>query len=276
MLDEIRIDLNCDLGESFGAYTLGNDATLMPLITSANIACGFHAGDPQVMARTVRLALQHNVAIGAHPGFADLVGFGRRTLDATPDEIENDVLYQIGALAAFVRTEGARLAHVKPHGALYNLAATRLPIADAIARAVARFDANLILVGQPNSMLERAAREHHLRFAREGFADRAYNRDGTLRSRREPGAVLGDPARAAAQALQMVRTQTVTTPEGETIAMPVDTLCIHGDSPHAVEIARAVRETLQNNGVRVVALDERRTTNDEGLSSFVLRPSSPR
>jgi UPF0271 protein len=271
----MRIDLNCDLGESFGAYTLGNDAALMPLITSANIACGFHAGDPQVMARTVRLALQHHVAIGAHPGFPDLVGFGRRALDAAPEEIENDVLYQIGALAAFARAEGARLVHVKPHGALYNLAATRFPLADAIARAVARFDANLILVGQPNSMLERAAREHNLRFAREGFADRAYNRDGTLRSRREPDAVIREPARAAEQALQMVRAQTVTTPEGETIAMPVDTLCIHGDSPHAIEIARAVREALQRNGVRVVSLDEGRKANDVDLSSFVLRPSSP-
>jgi UPF0271 protein len=252
----MRIDLNCDLGESFGAYTLGNDATLMPLITSANIACGFHAGDPQVMAHTVRLAVQHGVAIGAHPGFADLVGFGRRALDATPDEIENDVLYQIGALAAFARAEGVSLAHVKPHGALYNLAATRPPIANAIARAVARFDSTLILVGQPNSALERAAREYRLRFAREGFADRAYNRDGTLRSRREPGALIDDPQRAAEQALQMVRAQTVTTPEGETIAMPVDTLCVHGDSPHAVEILRAVRAALQQNGVKVMALKD--------------------
>jgi UPF0271 protein len=241
------------LGESFGTYTLGNDAAIMPLITSANIACGFHASDPQVMAHTVRLAVQYGVAMGAHPGFADLVGFGRRALDATPDEIENDVLYQIGALAAFARAEGTRLAHVKPHGALYNLAATRPPIADAIARAVARFDATLILVGQPGSALERAAREHHLRFAREGFADRAYNRDGTLRSRREPGALIDDARRAAEQALQMARTQTVTTPEGETIAMPVETLCVHGDSPHAVEILRAVRAALQQNGVAVMA-----------------------
>ncbi len=230
----------------------------MPLITSANIACGFHASDPQVMARTVRLAVQHGVAIGAHPGFADLVGFGRRALDATPDEIENDVLYQIGALAAFARAEGTRLAHVKPHGALYNLAATRPPIANAIARAVVRFDAALILVGQPGSALERAARDHHLRFAREGFADRAYNRDGTLRSRREPGARIDDARRAAEQALQMARAQTVITPEGETIAMPVETLCVHGDSPSAVEILRAVRAALQQNGVEVMSLRDER------------------
>lgn len=250
----MRIDLNCDLGESFGAYALGNDAAIMPLITSANIACGFHAGDPQVIARTVRLALRHNVALGAHPGFADLVGFGRRALDATPDEIENDVLYQIGALSAFARAEGTTLAHVKLHGALYNLAATRPPIANTIARALARFDANLILVGQPGSAIENAAREYHIRFAREGFADRAYNRDGTLRSRREPSALIDDPHRAAEQALQMVRAQTVTTLEGETIAMPVDTLCVHGDSPSALETLRAVRELLQKNGTIISAL----------------------
>lgn len=250
----MRIDLNCDLGESFGAYTLGNDAAVMSLITSANIACGFHAGDPQVMARTVRLALEHKVALGAHPGFADRVGFGRRALAATPDEIENDVLYQIGALAAFARAEGASLAHVKPHGALYHLAAARAPLAHAIARALARFDTRLILVGPPDSMLEHAARECHLRFAREGFADRAYNRDGTLRSRREPAALISEPARAAAQALQMARTQTVTTPDGETIAMPIDTLCVHGDSPHAADILRAVRDALQENGIAISRL----------------------
>lgn len=270
----MRIDLNCDLGESFGAYTLGNDTALMPLITSANIACGFHAGDPQVMGRTVRLALAYRVALGAHPSFPDLVGFGRRALDATPEEIENDVLYQIGALEAFARAEGARLAHVKPHGALYNLAAMHLPIAEAIARAVARFDPTLILVGQPNSMLERAAREHSLSFAREGFADRAYNRDGTLRSRRAPDAVIHDAVRAAEQALQMVRTQTVTTPDGETIPMPVDTLCIHGDSPKAVEILRAVREVLQSHGVHIAPLDKRQRTKDDGRSSSVLHPLS--
>lgn len=247
----MKIDLNCDMGESFGAYSLGNDAALMPLITSANIACGFHAGDPRVMARTVCLAIQHGVALGAHPGFHDLVGFGRRNLDVTPDEIESDVLYQIGALSAF-----AKLTHVKAHGALYNLAATNAPIAQAIARAVARFDKNLVLVGLANSTaMADAAREYGLRFAREGFCDRAYNRDGTLRSRREPGALIHDSERAAAQALQMVRDQTVTTPAGETIPLAVDTLCVHGDTPEAVAILRAVRETLESNSVSIVALN---------------------
>ncbi|CAG0947005.1 5-oxoprolinase subunit A [Anaerolineae bacterium] len=247
-----QIDLNCDMGESFGAYSLGNDAALMPLITSANIACGFHAGDPRVMARTVCLAIQHGVVLGAHPGFHDLVGFGRRNLDVTPDEIESDVLYQIGALSAF-----AKLTHVKAHGALYNLAATNAPIAQAIARAVARFDKNLVLVGLANSTaMADAACEYGLRFAREGFCDRAYNRDGTLRSRREPGALIHDPERAAAQALQMVRDQTVTTLAGETIPLAVDTLCVHGDTPKAVEILRAVREMFDRHDVKIAALNK--------------------
>lgn len=251
----MRIDLNCDMGESFGAYALGNDAALMPYITSTNIACGFHAGDPMVMQRTVQLAVQHNVAIGAHPGFPDLVGFGRRALDTTPDEIENDVLYQIGALAAFARANGTSLVHVKAHGALYNLAAVREDVARAIAQAIARFDSNLVMVGLANSKMVDAARAVGLRFAREGFADRAYNRDGTLRSRREPGALITDPARAAAQALQMVRDRCVTTPEGEHIAIEVDTLCLHGDNPMAIENARAVREILQAHGITVAALN---------------------
>jgi len=250
-----QIDLNCDMGESFGAYSLGNDAALLPLVTSANIACGFHAGDPRVMARTVRLVLAHHVALGAHPGFPDLAGFGRRALDATPDEIENDVLYQIGALSAFARAEGATLAHVKPHGALYNVAALNAPVARAVARAVARFDANLVLVGLATSIvMAEAAREFGLRFAREGFCDRAYNRDGTLRSRREPGSLIRDPQRAASQAVQMARDGTVTTPEGATISLGVDTLCVHGDTPEAATILRAVRDTLTLNNVTLVAL----------------------
>ena len=254
----MRIDLNSDIGESFGAYAYGDDAAIMPLITSANIACGFHAGDPQVMARTVHLAVQHGVALGAHHGFPDLVGFGRRAMDASPDELVNDVLYQIGALDAFARAEGAMLAHVKAHGALYNLAATRLPIARAIARAVARFDTHLVMVGLAGSAMADAAREFGLRFASEGFADRAYNRDGTLRSRREPGTLITDPQRAAAQALQMVREQSVTTPEGETIPIVVDTLCVHGDTPGAAAILYAVREALQQNNVTVMAVDVKR------------------
>ncbi len=248
------MDLNADVGESFGAYALGADTALMPLLSSANIACGFHAGDPLVMARTVRLAVQHGVAIGAHPGYRDLVGFGRRELDATPDEIENDVLYQIGALAAFARADGAMLAHVKPHGALYNVATARIEIARAIARAVARFDPQLILVGLANSVLIDAGRELGLRVAREGFPDRAYNRDGMLRSRREPGAVIHDPVRVAEQAARMVCDQCVITPEGDTVSLIVDTLCLHGDNPAAVENARAVRAALEQVDISIKAM----------------------
>jgi len=251
----LQIDLNCDMGESFGAYSMGNDAALIPLVTSANIACGFHGGDPRVMARTVHLALEHHVALGAHPGFPDLAGFGRRALDATPDEIESDVLYQIGALFAFARAQGATLAHVKPHGALYNVAATNAHVARAIARAVARFDASFVLIGLATSTtMADAAREHGLRFAREGFCDRTYNRDGTLRSRREPGSLIHDPQRAASQALQMVRDGTVTTPEGATIPLAVDTLCVHGDTLEAAAILHAVREALAGAGAMISSL----------------------
>lgn len=249
----MRIDLNCDMGESFGAYTLGADETLMPYITSANIACGFHAGDPRVMERTVRLALEHQVAIGAHPGFFDLVGLGRRALDATPAEIESDVLYQLGALDAFARAAGAKLAHVKPHGALYNFAAIKPDSARAMANAVARFDANLVLVGLANSALIDAARQAGLRVAREGFCERTYQSDGRLTSRRDPGSLIDDPALAAKQALQIVLEQTVTAVNLDKIPLVADTLCIHGDSPNALAIVRAVRAALEKNGVTVAA-----------------------
>ncbi|MBI5035297.1 MAG: 5-oxoprolinase subunit PxpA [Chloroflexi bacterium] len=250
----MHIDLNCDMGESFGAWKLGADEAITPYITSANIACGFHAGDSRVMERTVRLALEHGVAIGAHPGFPDLVGFGRRTLDATPDEIESDVLYQIGALDAFVRSSGKHLTHVKAHGALYNLAAAKPEIANAIARAIKRFDSDLVMVGLAGSAMIDAAQAMGLRFAREGFCDRAYQADGKLVSRREKGSLLSDPQLAAKQALQIVLEQSVTTMSGEKISFVADTLCIHGDTPTASAIARAVREALQENGVTVAAL----------------------
>jgi UPF0271 protein len=247
----MNIDLNSDVGESFGAYTIGADAELMPLITSANIACGFHASDPLVMNRTVALAQANGVSVGAHPGYPDLIGFGRRALDATPDEIENFVLYQIGALDAFARSSGVVLRHVKAHGALYNIAAQDIKTARAIARGVARYDTDLILVGLANSALIDGAREVGLRAAREGFCDRAYNADGTLRSRRETGAVHDSPDRAAAQALQLAREHAVTSYGGTTIKLDVDTLCLHGDTPHAVEFARAIRTALTNAGIEI-------------------------
>lgn len=250
----MKIDLNCDMGESFGRYALGSDAAMMPHITSANVACGLHAGDPLVMAATVRLAVRHGVGVGAHPGFPDLQGFGRRKMDLSPEEIEAFVLYQVAALAGFARAEEAELSHVKPHGALYNMAAQNEEMARAIARGVARFSRNLVLVGLSGSRLVEAGRDAGLRVAREAFADRAYNPDGSLRSRRLPGAVLASPEQAAAQAVRLARDGVVIAHSGEEVRVAADTLCIHGDTPTALEIARIVRSQLAAASVSVVPL----------------------
>ncbi len=248
------IDLNCDMGESFGRYTLGHDEAMMPYITSANIACGLHAGDPLVMERTVRLAQGHGVGIGAHPGFPDLQGFGRRVMQLTPEEAEAFLLYQIGALAAFAQAAGAELVHVKPHGALYNLAAKDRPLAQAIARAVARFSRRLILVGLANSLLIEAGLEAGLPVAREAFADRAYEADGSLRSRRLPGALLQDPAQAAEQAVRIARDGLVVAYTGEKVPVQAETICLHGDTPTAAQIARTIRDRLETAGIEVVPM----------------------
>jgi UPF0271 protein len=250
-----KIDLNCDMGESYGRYRIGTDEPLMALITSANIACGYHAGDPLVMDRTVRLAAQYGVGIGAHPGFPDLLGFGRRQMQLEPEEIENYVLYQVGALAAFACSAGARLAHVKPHGALYNLAARDVEQARAIARGVARAGPDLIMVGLADSALVQAAREEGLRVASEGFADRAYNPDGTLRPRRLPGAVIEEPEVAASRAVRIARDGIVTAYTGEEISLHVDTICVHGDNPTAVDIAKTIRQKLEEAGIEVLSLE---------------------
>lgn len=250
----MMVDLNCDMGESFGIYTLGADEALMPLITSANIACGYHAGDPVVMDRTVRLAVRYGVGIGAHPGFPDLMGFGRRTMHLTPEEIENYVLYQTGALAAFARSVGAEVTHVKPHGALYNIATRDLETARAIARGVVRAGRARILVGLAGSALIQAAVEAGLPAAREGFVDRAYQPDGTLSPRHLPGAVIRDPEQAAEQAASIILRGQVRAINGETVPLKVDTLCIHSDTPGAVEIARAVRRRLREAGVEIAPM----------------------
>jgi UPF0271 protein len=244
------IDLNCDLGESFGNYTLGADAEIMPFITSANIACGFHAGDPTVMQTTVRLAKQHGVAVGSHPGWPDLLGFGRREMSVSPQEAEALVLYQIGALAAFTRAEGVELRHVKPHGALYNQAAKDAALAESIARAVKRFSADLILVGLAGSELIKAGAALGLHVANEAFPDRAYNADGTLMSRKLPGAVLENPQDVAANAVRLAKEGIRF---GEKIIIP-ETLCLHGDNVHAAENTRLVRDKLRETGVGVKAL----------------------
>ncbi len=250
------VDLNADMGEGFGAYRKGDDAGLMGTVTSANIACGFHAGDPHVMHRTVELCAEHGVAAGAHPGYADLLGFGRRPVEAAPDEVYDWVLYQVGALDAFLRARGLRLQHVKPHGALYNRAAGDPDLARAVARAVRDYDPDLILLGLAGSELERAARQLGVRVAREAFLDRAYRPDATLVPRSVPGAVLTDPEDVATRAVRMVTRGTVDTIDGGEIEVQAESFCVHGDSPGAVELARAVRSALEAAGVRVAPLSE--------------------
>lgn len=247
----VHIDINCDMGESFGVYSLGADEEMMKYITAANIACGWHAGDPSVMDKTVKLAVQHGVQIGSHPGFPDLMGFGRRTMSATPQEIEEFVLYQTGALYAFAKANGAELRHVKSHGALGNMAFVDLEIARAIARGAARFSKELIFMALANTPLVTAAQELGLKVALEAYPERAYNDDGTLRSRKLPGASIHDPAVAVQRAVQMVREGTVTSYDGNTVNVKVDSLCIHGDNPMAPQIARALVEALKGAGVEI-------------------------
>ena len=252
----MRIDLNCDMGESFGAYRLGADEELMPLITSANVACGFHAGDPLVLDATVRLAGSHAVAVGAHPGYPDLAGFGRRDMALAPAEVEAAVLYQVGAVAAFCRAHGLPLVHVKAHGALYNAAARDPAGARAIARAIARFDPRLIMVGLAGSqVMAEAAAGVGLRFAREAFADRVYNPDGTLQARRVPGSLITEPAAVAQQAAGIAR-GSVVAHDGTSLPIQADTLCLHGDNPAAVANARAVRAALAAAGVELRPLGD--------------------
>jgi len=242
----MRIDINCDMGESFGVYHLGNDAALLAFVTSANIACGFHAGDPQVMEASVRLAIQAGVRVGAHPGYPDLQGFGRRNMELAPAEVEALVLYQVAALAGFARAAGVELQHVKPHGALYNQAAGDPALAEAVARAVWRFSHEVVLVGLAGSALVAAGQAAGLPTWAEGFPEREYNPDGSLRSRKLPGAVVHDPARAAENAWRLATAGIAFTRAGESYNLPLDTLCIHGDSPNALAVAQAVRARLDH------------------------------
>ena len=250
----ISIDLNCDMGESFGAYTIGADAEVMASISSANIACGFHGGDPGVMRRTVRLAREAGVAVGAHPGFPDLVGFGRREMRASPQQIEDMVLYQIGALMAIAQSEGVVLRHVKAHGALYNMAARERALADAIARAVASVDRSLILFGLPGSELIRAGAACGLRVASEGFADRAYEPDGSLTPRTHAGAVIHDTDAVVRRAVRMALEGKVAASDGSEVEFHVETICTHGDTPGAQALTRALRAGLERAGVTIAPL----------------------
>jgi 5-oxoprolinase (ATP-hydrolysing) subunit A len=251
MIDMRTIDLNCDMGESFGAYSIGADAEVMASISSANIACGFHGGDPMVMRRTVRLARDAGVAVGAHPGLPDLVGFGRREIRVTAQEVEDLVLYQIGALAAIAQSEGVRLRHVKAHGALYNMAARDRALADAIARAVRACDSSLILFGLPASELIRAGEAAGLPVASEGFVDRAYEADGSLTPRSRSGSVIHDVDTVVRRAVRMVEEERVTAADGSEIPLHIDTLCIHGDTPGAAELTRALAAGLARAGIAI-------------------------
>ena len=243
------IDLNCDMGESFGAWTMGEDDAVLAHVSSANIACGFHAGDPATMRRTVAAAVAHGVAIGAHPSLPDLAGFGRREMRVTPDETYAMTLYQIGALAAIARAAGSKLNHVKPHGALYNMAAKDRALADAIANAVRDFDDALILVGLANSELPRAGEAAGLAIAHEAFADRRYEADGSLMARSKAGAVIDDVDAAVAQAVAIA-----THGEIGTLRVRADTICVHGDRADAATFARRLRAALDAAGVAVAKL----------------------
>ena len=248
------IDLNADVGESFGAWSIGEDEALIPHVSSVNIAAGAHAGDPVTIRRTVELAIRHGAAIGAHPGYPDLVGFGRREMALTPEEIEASVLAQVGAVAAIARAAGAELRHVKAHGALYNRAARDPAAAAAVARAVRGFDPALVLVGLAASLLVDAGRDAGLAVAEEAFADRMYEADGTLRSREHPDAVLEAPEAAARQALAIAG-GSLRAVDGTPLAVRADTICVHGDLPGAAARARAVREALDTVGIEVRPLD---------------------
>jgi UPF0271 protein len=250
----VRVDLNADIGEVASVRDAGNDERLMRSITSGNIACGAHAGGPEIMRHTVRMAARAGVSIGAHPSFADVDGFGRREMQLETHVITDLVLEQVAALAAIAKAEGVTLRHVKPHGALYNMSARRADIAEAIASAVAAFDGTLVMVGLPQSELHAAALRYGLSVAAEGFADRSYERDGRLTPRHVAGAVLTDQYEAAERAVRMVREGRVITRNGSSMSLKVDTICVHGDTPGAADLAAAVREGLEQAGIEVRAL----------------------
>jgi UPF0271 protein len=247
------IDLNSDVGESFGRWTLGDDEALMPLISSANVACGFHAGDPSTLRRTCRHAARHGVRVGAQVGYRDLAGFGRRFIDADPAELTDDLIYQIGALQAIAAASGTTVRYVKPHGALYNAVVTHREQAAAVVDAVRAVDRNLAVVGLPGSALLELVELAGMRTVREAFADRAYTREGTLVSRRQPGAVLHDPVEVAARMVRLVTDGVITAADGTDVQVTAESICVHGDSPGAVQMAARVRAALETAGVTIGA-----------------------
>jgi len=249
MSELLRIDLNCDLGESFGNYKMGMDDEVIPHVTSVNVACGYHAGDPLVMEKTVRMALQHGTAIGAHPSFPDLQGFGRRDMKLTREEAYAMVKYQLGALYAFVKSTGGELQHLKAHGALYNMAGRDIEMAMALAQAIRDFDSQMLLLGLPNSKMEEAAAECGIGYVSEFFADRAYNDDGSLVNRKLEGSVIHDSDVACQRVLRMVRDHEVVTYTGNILKLNCKSVCVHGDNEAAVAFVQKIRGELGKEGV---------------------------
>ncbi|HJB15251.1 MAG TPA: 5-oxoprolinase subunit PxpA [Candidatus Blautia excrementipullorum] len=251
-----RVDLNSDLGESFGRYTIGNDDKIIPLITSANVACGYHASDPVVMDKTLSMAKEAGIRVGAHPGYPDLMGFGRRNLNVTPEEARAYTLYQLGALDAFCRAHQMKMQHVKPHGAFYNMAAKDYELSKAICQAVKEFDDNLIVLALSGGELARAAKDMGLRTALEVFADRAYEEDGSLVNRRKEGAMVTDENIAIARVVRMIKEKKVTAITGKDIPIQADSVCVHGDGAKALAFVEKIRRALTEEGVEICSLDK--------------------
>ncbi|WP_101842960.1 LamB/YcsF family protein [Halobacillus sp. Marseille-P3879] len=248
------VDINCDMGESFGTYVMGRDEEILDYVTSANIACGFHAGDPATMRKTVKLALEKNVGIGAHPGLQDLAGFGRRVMNISPKEAYELVIYQMGALNAFVSAEGGDLQHVKPHGALFNMAAKDANLAEAIAEAVYDVNPELVLFGLSGSELVKAGKAAGLKTANEVFSDRTYQSDGSLTSRTEANALITDANEAIQQVVRMIKESNVTSVQGDEIKIQADTICIHGDGAHALDFAQNISSTLKDSEIDITKI----------------------
>ncbi len=251
-----RVDLNSDLGESFGRYTLGMDEKVIPLITSANVACGYHASDPVVMEKTISMAKEAGIRVGAHPGFPDLMGFGRRNMNVTPAEAKAYTLYQLGALQAFCKAKGVTMQHVKPHGAFYNMAAKDEALSRAICEAIASFDENLIVLALSGGELARVAKEMGLRTALEVFADRGYEEDGSLVDRRKEGALITDEEQAISRVIRMVKEKKVTAVTGKDIPIQADSVCVHGDGEKALAFVERIRKALTQEGISICSLDE--------------------
>lgn len=252
----LKIDLNSDLGEAFGAYTMGNDEEILGFVSSANIACGFHAGDPCVMNQTIKLAKDNSVSIGAHPAFPDLLGFGRRNMQISFNETKNYVLYQLGALSAFAKAHHTKITHLKAHGALYNMAAVDESLSLALCEAIASFDENIILLGLSGSLMIEAAKAKGIRYANEIFADRAYNDDGTLVSRKIQGAVLHDEDLAISKVLRIIKEGKVTSINGKDISLKADSICVHGDNAKALAFVQKIKLALEKEYIQICSLDK--------------------